>query len=190
MRNISFIILCPLLGYKESNKRHLKLDVFNSNIKKIQESFTNPDIVVVTSSKYIKEYEEFRPGFRICENQIYYDSGEIEQIRLGLNNIANDKIIILKEDAHLDFKSIKNNMKTKSPFITVGSNTSNPGMVIEKGLVYNISFGINNYFGDVFYVDNFLNEVKKFSNKPHNINKKMHEMINFFINNTPIRVIN
>lgn len=187
MKNISFIIISPLLGYREGNKKFLKMDMFKTNIQKIHNSFVNPDIVVVTGM-YNNFYKKRDGKYRICENQLYENSGEIEQIRLGLNNILNNKIVILKEDCIFDPETIKMGIKKKKEFLVYGKRESNPGMIINKDYVYNISFGLDNPFGDIFFLENSLEEVENFIEKPHNINKKFYELVNHLINIEPIKI--
>jgi len=188
MRNISFIIIPPLLGYKQGNKKYLKLDILQDNIEKINKHFKNPDIIVVTGI-YNSEYYKIKNGFRICQNQLSFDSGEIEQVRLGINNCINNQIVILKEDCQFNCESIKKGIKKKSEFTIKSDNTNNPGMIINNNLLYNISFGLENYFGDLLYLNGRLDSVVDFVTKPHNINKKIYELANHLTNMEPILVL-
>jgi hypothetical protein len=187
MRNISFIIICPLLGYRKGCRKFLQIKHFQEMVKKISSSFTAPDIVAVTGL-YNKEYLNIKSGFRIVENQIPFDTGEIEQIRLGINNITNNKIVIIKEECSFDCNVIKTGIKTSNKFLIHGINEGNPGMIINDNLVNNISFGLKNYFGDMLYVSN-IEEIKEFIEKPHNRNKKLYELVNHLINIEPIKIL-
>lgn len=177
-----------MLGYKKVNKKYLKIEKFKENVQIINNNFKNPDIVVVTGI-YNNKYKEEREGFRICQNQLPFDSGECEQIRIGIDNIVNDKIIILKEDCELYPNIIKKGIKNNDMFITLGNNKNNPGMVINKNLVYNISFGLKNYFGDIFYCNN-ITLMDKFVNQTSNINKKMYEAVNYLVDIKPMKILN
>lgn len=188
MRNISFIIISPLLGYKQGNKKYLKLDILKDNVNKIYKSFSNPDIIVVTGI-YNNDYYQIKDNFRICQNQIPFDSGEMEQIRLGINNSINSKIVILKEDCEFDCDIIKSGIRKKKEFVLQGNNQNNPGMIINHNLVNNISFGLENYFGDMLYISSKLPEVLDFTSKRHNINKKLYELANHLTNLEPIAVL-
>lgn len=187
MRNISFIIICPLLGYKKGYKKFLKIKRFQETIKKISSSFTNPDVVVVTGL-HNKEYLNIKKGFRIVENQIPFDTGEIEQIRLGINNITNNKTIIIKEECSFDCNILKTGIRTSNKFLIHGINENNPGMIINDNFVSNISFGLKNYFGDMLYISN-IEEIKDFVEKSHNRNKKLYELVNHLINIEPIKIL-
>lgn len=185
MRNISFIVIAPLLGYKSGNKKYLKLDAFQENVNKILKSFENPDIVVVTGM-YNNEYCKIKSGFRICQNQLPFDSGEVEQIRLGLDNSIHNKVVILKEDCELNCESLKKNLKKVKDFIFIGKNTNNPGMIIRNNLIYNISFGINNYFGDIICINGNPQKIYPFVREMHNLNKKLYELANYLVTLEPV----
>lgn len=187
MRNISFIILSPLLGYKKGCKKFLKIKDFQEKVNKILSSFSSPDIVVVTGL-YNKEYLKVKDNFRIVENQIPFDTGEIEQVRIGLNNVINNKIVILKEECNFDCDILKKGIRTNNKFLIKGNNENNPGMIITNNLVNNISFGIKNYFGDMLYIQN-IEEIQDFIEKPHNKNKKLHELVNHLISIEPIKIL-
>ena len=187
MKNISFLIISPLLGYKEGNKKFLKMNSFKRNIELINNNFTNPDIVVVTG-QYNNFYKEKRSGYRICQNQLYEHSGESEQIRIGLDNVINSKLIIMREDCVINFQNLKKFLKGKKDFLLTGDNDKNPGVVEVDSFAQNISFGLDNFFDDVFDVEDRLREVDLFVNKSHNLNKKFYEMINYLISINPIKV--
>jgi len=187
MRNISFIIICPLLGYRKGCRKFLRIKHFQETVKKISSSFTSPDIVAVTGL-HNKEYLNIKSGFRIVENQNPFDTGEIEQIRLGINNITNNKIVIIKEECSFDCSVIKTGIKTCNKFLIHGINEENPGMIINDNFVNNISFGLKNYFGDMIYTSS-IEEIKEFIEKPHNRNKKLYELVNHLINIEPIKIL-
>jgi hypothetical protein len=187
MRNISFIIITPMLGYKRGHKKYIDIDILQDKIEKIKSSFISPDIVVVTGL-YNKEYLKVKKNFRIIENQLPFDTGEIEQIRIALNNIINKKIVILKQECYLDCNNIKNGIKKYKKFVIYGNNENNPGMIIQDNLVCNISFGLKNNFGDMLYI-NGDDDIRDFIEKPHNRNKKLHELVNYLINIEPVRIL-
>jgi len=187
MRNISFIIIAPMLGYKRGYKKFTDIDKLQETIEKIRSSFTYPDIVVVTGL-YNNEYLAAKNNFRIIENQLPFDTGEIEQIRIALNNIINKKIVILKQECQFTCDSIKKGIRSYKKFVIRGENIQNPGMIIQDGLVNNISFGLKNSFGDMLYINN-QEEIKDFIEKPHNRNKKLHELVNYLINIEPVRIL-
>lgn len=187
MRNISFIIITPMLGYKKGCKKFTDIENLQKTIEKIRNSFTSPDIVVVTGI-YNKEYLKAKSNFRIIENQLPFDTGEIEQIRIALNNIINKKIIILKQECKFNCDLIKKGIKSYKKFVITGENNENPGMIIQDNLVNNISFGLKNSFGDMLYINN-QEEIMDFIEKPHNRNKKLHELVNYLINIEPVRIL-
>src|SRR5690606_28125438 len=129
-------------------------------------AFISPDIVVVTGL-YNKEYLKIKNGFRIVENQLPFDTGEIEQLRLGINNITNSKVIIIKEECSFECNVLKTGIKTYDKFLIHGTNENNPGMVINDNLVSNISFGLKNYFGDMLYISD-VRDIQDFIEKDHN----------------------
>lgn len=187
MRNISFIIITPMLGYKRGHKTYTDIDVLQEKVEKIKSSFVSPDIVVVTGL-YNNEYLKVKKNFRIIENQLPFDTGEITQIKIALNNIINKKIVILKQECSLNCDIIKTGIKKYKKFVIHGNNENNPGMVIQDNLVCNISFGLKNSFGDMLYI-NGEEDIKDFVEKPHNRNKKLHELVNHLINIEPVRIL-
>lgn len=187
MRNISFIIITPLLGFKRGHKRLVDIENFTKLIEKIKLSFVSPDIVVVTGI-YNKEYLNVKKDFRIVQNQLPFDTGEIEQVRIALNNTINKKIVILKQECQFNCDLIKKGIKSYKKFVIDGNNEENPGMIIQDNLVNNISFGLKNNFGDMLYINN-QEEIIEFIEKSHNRNKKLHELVNYLINIEPVRIL-
>lgn len=187
MRNISFIIICPLLGYRRGCKKYLKIKELECTVQKICSSFNNPEIIVVTGV-YNKEYLKVKNNFRIVENQLPFDTGEIEQVRLGINNITNSKVVIIKEECSFECNILKTGIKTYDKFLIHGTNENNPGMVINDNFVSNISFGLKNYFGDMLYISD-VRDIQDFIEKDHNKNKKLHELANHLINIEPIKIL-
>lgn len=187
MRDLSFIVLCPMLGYKKQNKKYLKINEVKRNIDKIYRNFDNSDIILITglyTSKYeiIKNYK-----FRICENHKHC-SGEIEQIRLGFNNSVTNKFIILKEDCIFDIRVLKKAINNQEDFILKGKNKENPGMIINNNKVENISFGVNkNFFGDLLYLKSPSVDILNFLKHEDNSNKTFHELINSILDKKPIK---
>lgn len=182
-KNISFIIISPLLGYRSGNKvYHLDKEI-NLKIEMIQDNFYKPDIVNIVGKKDIQRLKH-----RIIQNQFYYDTGEAEQIKLGLYATIYNKIVILKDNCDFNPELIKTGIKKGKDFITTGYNPNNAGLIVNNGVAINISYGIPNKYGDVFYVHNRLKEVEKFVNLNHNRNKMTHEIIQHLINIEPICV--
>lgn len=186
MDNPTFILLCPMLGYKKQNRKYLKINEVKRNIDKIYRNFKS-DIILVTGI-YTDQYENIKnKKFRICQNQ-RETTGEIEQIRLGINNSVTNQYIILKEDCVFNTRIIKLGIQKRESFVLIGKNKNNPGMIINEDKIENISFGIEkNFFGDLLFLNSLNKDIIDFIKHQDNSNKTFHELINSFLDKKPIK---
>lgn len=182
-RNISVIIISPLLGYKTGNKVFFLTNEIEQKIKTLKEFLSNPDIVLVIGNQNIE-----RKNYRVIQNQLYYDSGEVEQVRLGIQATIHKKILIIKDNYNLEIEKIQHGIKKGYEFTTVGCNESNPGITIDNNKLINIAYGLNPKFNNVIFINNRLKEVEDFVSKKHNSNKNIHEIVQHLINTEPICV--
>lgn len=180
-----------MFGYKQVNKKYLKMKMVEENLNKIQDNFTNPDIAVVTGfyNNYYRKLKNKKKNFRISQNQLYYSTGEIEQIKIGLDCVLNDRIVIMKEDCQINVDDIKKGIRRKTIFTLVGKDKRNPGVIIENNLVQNLSFGLNkNTFGDfLFFNKEDLLTIENFIYKESSGKKKFHELVEYLVNIKPMK---
>jgi hypothetical protein len=111
---ISIILLCDFPGYRmksygltcliDINKYYKLIDY---QLALINKYFTNCEIIICSGfdadklQKYITQ-RYTNKNLRLVENQVFEKTGPCESIRLALNNIANDKVIVL--DSNLIFE--------------------------------------------------------------------------------------
>lgn len=174
---VTYIILAA--NKKNSLKEYNKETILSYQINAIKNIHGNAEIIVVTgveNNKIVKQ----KNGFRILENVNFYDSGEFEQIRLGIQNAETENIYIVPDDM-LDFQKMQQERSTV--FLSNGQ-TGGPGCIYNE-YVRNIAFGIPNDISKAFFLHGEeLRITKKYlADNQKTKNKLMsYEIINEVIN--------
>jgi choline kinase len=108
----------------------------------LSEYYPNSDIILVTGFESDRVIKHRPNNCRIIENQLYDDTGEFEQIRLGLNNITTDYALIL---GSVYFTSDNLDGLTKGgPNALIDSNEdSSIGVHIVNNKVQHCSYALN-----------------------------------------------
>lgn len=102
---VSIVLLCDSPGYRMRSYGPLSLILVNNlklidiQISAIKSAFKNFELILCLGfdcekvCKYVKtKYNNL--NIRVVENQLYNSSNSCESLRLALNNICNDKILI------------------------------------------------------------------------------------------------
>lgn len=171
-----------ILGANKKNalKEYNNGTYIEYQIKKIKEIFNDVEIIFISGLESFKIYKN-KSGFRIVENVNYYDSGEFEQIRLGLQNAETDNIFLIP-DNFTDFNH--EYTKISSVYLSTAKEAVNPGCIYNE-YVESICYGIPNEINKSFFVTgNELVILKKYlyENQKIKNNFTSFEVINEIIN--------
>jgi hypothetical protein len=165
---VSIIFLCDTPGYRMKSygpmplipmQKNKLIDLQVSNIKK---AFQNFEIILCVGYDADKVCKYVRGRFknanlRIVENQNYHKSNSCEGVRLCLNNIVNDKIIIVDgsllvhPDTLRSIHSKKSCIMTEQKFyenLEIGVNVG------EEGIIEHFGFGAHRPWSEIVYLNN------------------------------------
>ena len=165
---ISIVLLCDTPGYRMKSygaipliplQRHKLIDI---QINVIDRIFPQYEIIICVGydadkvCKYVKN--RYRNcNIRIVENQIYETSNSCEGVRLCLNNITNDKVLIfdgsliIHPDTFSEINTNKSYIVTESDFfenLEIGVNIG------ENGAIEHFGFGAHNPWSEIIYLNN------------------------------------
>jgi GTP:adenosylcobinamide-phosphate guanylyltransferase len=112
---ISVIILAANIGYRMKSygvKSLYKIakheTILDRQIENINQAIPNNEIIVVTGFE-AKKMAKTRPlDIVMVENQNYENTNEIEQIRIGLNAVTTDNVLILHGDLLFNASTLRN----------------------------------------------------------------------------------
>ena len=139
---ISVILLCDTPGYRMKSYGAIPLIPFKRKrlidlqISTISNVFKNFEVIICVGydADKVCRYEKNKyknKNVRIVENQMFDNSNSCEGVRLCLNNINNDKVIILDGSLLLDQETLYN-VNTKQSYI-----------MTEEGFYENLEIGVN-----------------------------------------------
>ena len=180
---ISVVIISPCLGYKiKFNKKAPMIycgsqPAVSYHVEKIKENFNKNEIFLVAGEFY-QNFRDIQDGFGLIENQLYSITGEIEQLRLGIQACTSRRILVLKERSIIDFDKIK---KIENS-IYVNDDESAPGCIINDSMLESISHGIDGdkFSGCFIITDKMVDKFYEYASKEYNKNKMLYEAINHF----------
>lgn len=174
---VSFIILTNLK--KNVNKDYNRKETLEKQVQKIKDVFQKPEIIVITGADNQK-VNKYKQDFRIVENVNYFDCGDFEQIRLGIQNCETKNIYIIPENL-LDLNLTLN--KYSKVFLS-SVKSDNPGCTYHQ-YIENIAYGIPNEINRAFFITgNELEILQKYllDNQKTKYKLTSFEVINDIIN--------
>lgn len=162
---ITVVLLCDSPGYRMKSYGPVSLitlgnkkliDIQISTIKKV---FKNFEIVICLGfdadkiCKYVKsKYKNI--NIRIVENQLYNSSNSCESLRLSLNNICNNQVIIC--DGNLLINSLSLSLVNKNEScVLVEKNpceTLEIGLNIDNNIAQHFSFGAKYTWSEIIFL--------------------------------------
>lgn len=194
---ISVVLLCDNPGYRMKSYGPVSLiDITNKQklidiqIEAINTIFKNCEIILCVGfgcdkiCKYVKA--KCGTNIRIVENQIYTETNSCESLRLCLNNINNDKVIICDGGLLLDHSTMEL-IDTNSSCVLL---ESYPNQTLEIGVNTNkdcacfFSFGAKYIWSEIFFLNgkDIIDSLRRIVSQKHNKNKFVFEAINELIN--------
>lgn len=168
----------PYFLFKVKEQHLYEIQV--ANIKKV---LPNSEIIFVTGFESYK-LSKRRSGFRIIENQLFEHTNEAEQIRLAINNIQYNNLLIVIGNTLFNTDVMQNiNLDKDAIWYNQHQEHAQPGLCILDNYAINISYGLNtNIWCNMIYLTK--DSIKKFyslCNIIHNKNKFLCEILTEFL---------
>lgn len=162
--------------------------IIDYHISFIYAHFTNPEIIICVgaeSEKVIKyaQTKYHNTNIRIVENQIYQDTNTCESLRLCLNNISSNNILLMNA-LTLPKKINKTPQSSVVLYIANKSKKSDIGANInENNKVEHMSFYAKNTWLDIMWIShkNTIATIKKILSQESYKKKMWFELINEMI---------
>ena len=194
---ITVVILASMPGYRMKSYGAIPLLTLGSHtlidiqIAAIKSVYPNNEIVLCCGfesdrvAKYIKNKYK-TDNIRIVENQKYDQTNSCESLRLCLNNIHADSLLVCNGEVLLYPELLK--VQKDSPYlITHTDNRKKSVFEIgsfcdESGKVTNISFGLPNLWSEIFYMSNedAIEQLRKIVSHEQYRDKFVFEALNEF----------
>lgn len=154
------------------------LDITNSYILLnyhsdiLKQCFPNSEIIIVASYEADLIRKKKRSDCRLVENQVLEPYGEVESLRLALNNITTNKALIVMDDIYFNSTSINNITKNKSAILISENgdkNNNEIGVELYNDNIIAFSYNTRHKWMRVAYLhSNELEIVQKFCNDINN----------------------
>ena len=166
--NPAVVLICDKSGYRMKSYGPIQLlklgntRLIDIQIKAIRSQSANSEIILCCGfdankiAKYIKEnYGD--ENVRIVENQMYEVSGCCEALRISLNCVSSDSLIICNGGMLLMPELVKvhsaNSYLLCRKYEKNKTNLEIGSVSNEKNIVTNISFGLPNIWSEIFYLE-------------------------------------
>lgn len=144
----------------------------------------NTDIVVTVghmADRVIKSGHDIR----FIENQLYETSGISEEIRLALNAVTTEYVIVVDGDILFNTEAFKCVFYNKDSALLEDKSCmpdEEPGMIVNKDLVLNLAYDLSPKWGQMCMLsNNELRLAKKILGSRENGHLLFHEIINSII---------
>jgi choline kinase len=157
-------------------------NLIDEQIRSILKNDKNADIIVVAgfeSQKLINYILNKTYDIRVVLNSNYATTSQVESLKLGINSCRRSSITIIHGDILFNENSIDFPDKKKS-WITISdkSKSSAVGTVIVNGIVKNMSYGLENKWGQIaHFPKSKFDEIKSLANSIKT-NRLTYEFIN------------
>lgn len=195
---VTVVLLCDSPGYRMKSYGPLSLITINNvklidiQIMAIKEAFANFELIICLgfdSEKVCRYIRSKYPNLniRIVENQLYHSSNSCESLRLSLNNVCNDKLIIcdgnlLFTKQSLSLIDLKHSCalieKLNCPTLEIGLNTDS------TNIAHFFSFGAKNTWSEIIYlqgrniIESLRRSIVNYDSKNRFIFEALNEIIN------------
>lgn len=160
--------------------------ILEHQIHILKNRFPKADITVVSGLWADKLASIKTTDFRIIENQLFESTNEIEDLRLAINNISTENVLILTGDLY--FNSATFSEIPQESFIVYDNkhqlNNVDIGMTIVDKNATILSFDLNNKWVGIIYIDSLFFEKFKTLCLDRTKNRLfLFELINNMVNN-------
>ena len=191
---VSIIILSDFPGYRMKSYGPSPLITINNKclidlqIEAIKKRYDNYEIILCTGfdsdkiAKYIfSKYHN--TNIRIVENTSFNNSNSCESLRIALNNICNDKVLVIDGNLLFNFKTLQKIPEDKLSVLI--QNKSNENLEIGVNLNSNkiaqfFSFGAYRSWSEIFFINDktVIDKLRKFLSNQDNKKKFIFEALN------------
>lgn len=190
--NISVIILSSKTndrmrsyGAKSLIKIPNNETIIQRQINTISQHLPEADIVLVVGYNSEKVIKVCPKWVRIVENPFFDENNSIEELRLGINNIITDRVLVVDGDTIFSNKTIINFPKNKSSVILDNDSMiadDEIGATFQDGIVTNFFYGLDHkYCNIVSLMGKELRHMTSFCSDSDNKNKFIFEGLNYVI---------
>lgn len=184
----SYIILAAGIGRNMKGvgcKSLLKINgsyLIDIQISTILKNDEKADIIIVGGFEYQKLLNHIgnsKRDIRIVYNHQFDTTGQSESLKIGINCCRKSNLTVIHGDILFKDNSICFPNK-KNSWMTISDKVNNNavGTIIQDGLIENISYGIDNKWGQIVYFpESKFQEVKRIINSTKG-NRLTYEIIN------------
>jgi len=124
-------------------------------ISVLQNSFDNPDIILVTGYSTNRIIRKTKNKVRIVENQIYDQTTSSESLRLAINNTTSNSMFFFHGDLYFNLNTLSNLKYDKSFLIVDNQNQINSkevGITIVNKRATILSYGLTTKWCQMAYI--------------------------------------
>lgn len=194
---ISVILMCDSPGHRMRSYGPVSLVQIKENklidiqIQAIKSIYKKSEIILCLGfdaekvAKYVRSKYK-NSNIRIVENQLYNSSNSCESLRLSLNNICNDKVLICDGNLLFDSECLVLVDTSKSVAIIEQNphETMEIGLNIDNNHAQYFSFGAKNTWSEIIFINGYeiIESLKKAIIHTDNKNRFMFEALNDLIN--------
>lgn len=145
-------------------KDNLGVTLLEHQIKLIKKVFPESEIIVISGLWADKIAQLKTNDFRIVENQLFETTNEVEDLRLGINNITTNNILIFTGDLYFNTPTLTD--IPDESFVIYDSkkqlNNIDIGMTIVDKNATTLSFDLESKYTGIIYINsNVFNKFKK-----------------------------
>ena len=128
--------------------------IIQNQIKLIKDTQNVDDIIVVLGFESEKVARYLPDHIRIIENQLYKDTSSSESLRLVINNICSDRLLIIDGNMLVSRRMFKNLDFSRSFALCHKNDRSNNEISVSNidGYIGNFSFGLENCWNNIVFL--------------------------------------
>lgn len=105
--------------------------LLNYQIDTLKKLYPESEIIVVVGYNSDLLIKNKHPQSRIVENQLFETTGEIESLRLGINNICRENLLVVMDDVFFEKNAVSGMTKCTSVLLDYNSNKSDNDIGVE-----------------------------------------------------------
>lgn len=192
--NISVVILgsipndrmktMPAVSLMMVNKQQ---SVIELQYESISAAYPKSEIILVSGHDSQQVIDKRPKRIRIVENQLFQECGEIEELKLAVNNVTTDSILIIKGNTIFDSNAIKQlrnhgscTMIDRKDQMTKDS----LGVISNSSKLENIAYGIEDKWCYTTYLEGKeFSMLRKFVNMRAKSKMCLFEALNYIVSN-------
>lgn len=160
--------------------------ILNNQVEIIRMCHQQSEVIFVGGFEIDKIIKNKPLGLRVVENQLYEETNEVEEIRLGLNNALYERVLLLFGDLYFNYDLIKDFQLKKSSLVVDQQKqmlSDDIGVTIVDNKATILSFGVDDakWCRIAYLQDKELKLLKNFVNDRDNRKLFLYEAINHIL---------